>query len=26
VASLGGDVTPYVPQAVAEYLAKTELP
>jgi pantetheine-phosphate adenylyltransferase len=26
VASLGGDVTPYVPSAVAEYLAKTELP
>jgi pantetheine-phosphate adenylyltransferase len=26
VASLGGDVTPYVPPAVAEYLAKTELP
>jgi pantetheine-phosphate adenylyltransferase len=26
VASLGGDVTPYVPKAVAEYLAKTELP
>lgn len=26
VASLGGDVTPYVPRAVAEYLAKTELP
>lgn len=26
VASLGGDVTPYVPQAVADYLAKTELP
>lgn len=26
VAALGGDVTPYVPQAVADYLAKTELP
>ena len=26
VASLGGDVSPYVPSAVAEYLAKTELP
>lgn len=26
VASLGGDVTPYVPAAVADYLAKTELP
>jgi pantetheine-phosphate adenylyltransferase len=26
VASLGGDVTPYVPSAVADYLAKTELP
>jgi pantetheine-phosphate adenylyltransferase len=26
VASLGGDVTPYVPSAVAEYLATTELP
>ena len=26
VASLGGDVTPYVPPAVADYLAKTELP
>ncbi len=26
VAALGGDVTPYVPRAVAEYLAKTELP
>ena len=26
VAALGGDVTPYVPAAVADYLAKTELP
>lgn len=26
VASLGGDVSPYVPPAVADYLAKTELP
>ncbi|MBT5617125.1 MAG: pantetheine-phosphate adenylyltransferase [Microbacteriaceae bacterium] len=26
VASLGGDVSPYVPAAVADYLAKTELP
>lgn len=26
VAALGGDVTPYVPQAVADYLAKNELP
>jgi pantetheine-phosphate adenylyltransferase len=26
VASLGGDVSPYVPRAVADYLAKTELP
>lgn len=26
VAALGGDVTPYVPPAVADYLAKTELP
>lgn len=26
VAALGGDVTPYVPSAVADYLAKTELP
>ena len=26
VASLGGDVSPYVPGAVADYLAKTELP
>jgi pantetheine-phosphate adenylyltransferase len=26
VASLGGDVSPYVPKAVADYLAKTELP
>lgn len=26
VAALGGDVTPYVPQAVADYLATTELP
>lgn len=26
VAALGGDVTPYVPQAVADYLAKAELP
>lgn len=26
VAALGGDVTPYVPRSVADYLAKTELP
>jgi len=26
VAALGGDVSPYVPQAVAHYLAHTELP
>jgi pantetheine-phosphate adenylyltransferase len=26
VASLGGDVSPYVPSVVADYLAKTELP
>lgn len=26
VAALGGDVTPYVPSSVADYLAKTELP
>jgi len=26
VASLGGDVSPYVPAAVADYLAKTKLP
>ena len=26
VASLGGDVSPYVPAAVVDYLAKTELP
>jgi len=26
VAALGGDVSPYVPPAVADYLAKSELP
>jgi pantetheine-phosphate adenylyltransferase len=26
VAALGGDVAPYVPHAVANYLAHTELP